>query len=347
MKNRGGFDAGMKRDIVPLHPMAITVNFTWNDAVSGDAGYEPYITAATKLVQQLKSSGARVALLAPSPNEDYAANQPAGSPYNRMLWKYALGLKKIAEQENVRFVDSHTPFVTAIETGRQAGVLSPNEAGGKRLTADGAHLNWAGSLVFATAILKGLGASAIVSRAEIDAGAGKVLAAEGCKIEMLPPAGGALAFRRTDEYVPWFIPVDGRLALQVPGVRALEDLSRYELRVTNLTAPQYKLTIDDVPAGTFPKAQLAEGVNLSLQAGPITAQAEKLFNTVVSKNTLYTKRWSAAIISADSPDWQGPEGEAARQKEFGPRDAEIARQEQTINELRQPVPHVFKLVPVE
>ena len=119
LSRREGFDAGLKRDILSLHPLAITIDFGMNDARGGEATYEKYVTYSTKLVQQLKSAGARVALLTPSPEEKSEANQPAGSAYNRLLWKYSLGLLKIAEQEGVRFVDQQTPFVSVIETGRQ------------------------------------------------------------------------------------------------------------------------------------------------------------------------------------------------------------------------------------
>ena len=341
----GGGLAGMARDLLPLHPAAITIDYGMNDARAGDAGYDLFVTNTLKLVQQLKSAGTRVALLTPSPEERYEANQPAGSAYNRMLWKYSLGLQKIAEQEGVLFVDQYTPFVSVIETGRQAGVLGAT--GGVRLIPDGVHPNWAGHLVMATAILKGLGASAAVSRAEIDAATGKVIATEGCEIEMLPATGKAVAFRRKDRCLPWFIPADGRLVLGIPGFAPLDDLSRYDLRVTNLTAPNYKLTIDEVEAGIFPKAKLAEGVNLSLQAGPITAEAEKLFGSVCDKNYLYFQRWRTVQLFI-LPNWlQGAEVEAMRQKELFRLDAEITRREQAINELRQPVPHVFKLTPVD
>ena len=199
----------------------------------------------------------------------------------------------------------------------------------------------------ATAILKGLGATAAVSRATIDARTGQILIADGCDIEMLPAPSGTLAFRRTDRCLPWFIPVEGRFALQVPGFTPLAELSQYELCVTNLIAANYQLTIDDVEVGVFQQAQLANGVNLSLQAGPITAQAEKLFTSVISKNELYQQRWRSVQVFS-LPNWlQGPEAEVLRQKELARLDSEITSREQALNALRQPVPHIFKLRPVE
>ena len=215
-----------------------------------------------------------------------------------------------------------------------------------RLIPDGVHPNAAGHLVMATAILKGLGASGAVSRAELDAQTGKVLVAEDCKVELLPADKSALAFRRSDRCLPWFVPKNGQLALQIPGVTALDDLSRYELRVINLTAANYKLTIDDQEVGVFPAAKLAAGVNLTLQAGPITAQAEKLFDAIMAKNNLFFQRWRGTQLFA-VPDWLKEDAgvEPARQKELARLDAEIVKSEQAIQALRVPVPHVFKLTP--
>ena len=56
LSRREGFDAGLKRDILPLHPVAITIDFGVNDARGGEAAYDKYVTDSTKLVRQLKSA---------------------------------------------------------------------------------------------------------------------------------------------------------------------------------------------------------------------------------------------------------------------------------------------------
>jgi hypothetical protein len=55
-----------------------------------------------------------------------------------MLWKYSQGLKQVAAQENVLFVDQYTPFINVINLGRASGVLS-TQAGGPRLIPDAVH----------------------------------------------------------------------------------------------------------------------------------------------------------------------------------------------------------------
>jgi lysophospholipase L1-like esterase len=340
LRQRQGFDTGMKRDILSLKPMAITIDFGMNDARAGEGGLPGYIANTTKLVQQLKAAGARVALLTPSPEERYEADQPAGSGYNTMLAKYSQALKTIAEKEGVPFVDQYTPFVQVIESGRKAGILSPTQ-GGARLIPDAVHPNLAGHVVMASAILKGLEAPALVSRVELDGTARKVISADGCKVELRD--GADLTFSRLDAALPWYLPVDTHSILKIPGFSPLDDLNRYELKVTNLPAANYELLIDDTKVGTYTKDALTAGVNLALTAGPITAQAKRVWDVVNDKGNLYFTRWRNVQI-APLPAWlSGPEIEKARAAELVRLDAQIADREKQLATLRQPTAHVWTL----
>ena len=86
-----GYETGLKRDILPLKPKAITIDFGMNDARGGDGSLPSYVEYSTRLVKDLKAAGARVALVTPSPEERYDAGQPGGSGYNKMLARYSDG----------------------------------------------------------------------------------------------------------------------------------------------------------------------------------------------------------------------------------------------------------------
>jgi lysophospholipase L1-like esterase len=344
LTQRRGFETGVRRDILPLHPKAITIDFGMNDARGGDGNYARYINYATQFARGLKESGVRVALIAPSPEERYEAGQPAGSAFNKMLAKYSQGLQDVAAKEGVPFVDQFTPFVRVIEDGRKAGVLGA--AGDPRLVPDGVHPNWAGHLVMAAAILKGLGAPALVSHMEIDAAVAKVKAAQGCTAEILPGAGdGVLAFRRADDSLPWPIPPEAALVLTVPGFTPLEDLSLYDLKVTGLKAEKYDLAIDDQVVGTFTKEALARGVNLTSAAGPITAQGAQLLQAVIDKNNLFFDRWRKTLVPNLPASLKEADVPADVKEKLAQEDRAIAEKEKQINALRVPAPHVFKLTP--
>ena len=347
LRMRDGYPNGMKRDILPLLPKAITIDFGMNDARGGDANLPTYIQYETKLVEDLKAAGCRVALLSPSPEERYEPRQPGGSAYNNELWKYSQALQDVAAKENVLYVDQYTPFVKAIADGRKAGILAP-EIPGPRLTNEGVHPNWAGHLVMAASVLKGLGATAPVSNVEIDAAAHKITTAEGAQVALADAAAdGSLSFTRTDAALPWSLPPEVSLALSIPGFDPVGDLSQYTLKVTGLLAPAYDLQIDGKKVATFTSDALAKGVNLTQTAGPITHQSLAVFQAARAHNDLWMHRWRQVQLYAP-PDWlKTVDIEAARAAELARLDAQLLDQEKQLDALRQPKPHVFKLVPAK
>ena len=353
MPSRGNLEGGFARDIAPLRPTAATVDYGMNDARGGDAMYESYLKNARALTGKLKDFGSRVALVSPSPEEKYEAGMPAGSSYNNMLLKYSDGLQQVARETDVPYVDQIRPMIATIEAGRRASVLGAT--GDPRLIPDGVHPNWAGHLVMATHILKGLNAPALVSSVEINAAEGKRYKAktQNATVTPLEVRSGAdsaatvpLMFTRLDNALPWPIHSDTKLAQSIPGFTPLQDLSRYELKIANLVAPRYAIRIDDIAVGTWTKEELAAGINLSQAPGPIHDQAQKLLQKIVEKNRLYYNRWRNVQLFR-VPAWlQTPESEPARAAELARLDAQIAALEAEINELRKPVAHIWTVAPI-
>jgi lysophospholipase L1-like esterase len=348
LRTHQGLENGLKRDILPLAPKAITIDFGMNDARARDHGLDAYIENETKLTEALKAAGVRVALITSSPEERYEPGQPAGSAYNLTLAKYSAGLQEVARKEDVLFVDQYTPFVSAIESGRKAGVLSTTE-GGPRLIPDGVHPNPGGHLIMATAILKGLGAPSLVSSVEIDAAARRLGVVDNATAELQPADAatpGTLSFVRTDKALPWPVSAGAAPALQIPGFTPFDDLSRYLLKVNGLPAASYTLNIDAVRIGDFTREALAGGVNLSQTAGPISAQGQRLLSRIIEKNNLFFERWRKVQLYAE-PAWaNGPAFEALRNTELARLDGAIADAEKDIDALRLPVAHTWTLVPV-
>ena len=157
LRTRKGLDAGFDRDIKPLQPTAVTIDFGMNDARAGEAGLQPYVESAKLLAGKFAALGTRMAFITSSPEERFQGGQPAGSGYNLMLRKYSDALQAVAKEKGLIFVDQLAPMIEVIESGRKAGILSPTEPG-PRLVPDGVHPNWDGHLVMATDILKGLSA---------------------------------------------------------------------------------------------------------------------------------------------------------------------------------------------
>lgn len=325
--------------MMPLKPTFVTIDFGMNDhgyKAFQDDIFKNYIDKETQLVSLLKGNGARVALLTPQPIEDKRPD-PEKDVRNESLRKMSDGLREVATRQGALFADQFDPYMAVMLKARQADPAITIGGG------DAVHPGPVGHTIMGWAILKCLGAPAAVSSAELNGTTGKVVAATGCQITDPKVAAGVISFTRKDAALP--MPIDKNAETVTNLIPLLADLSRYELKVTGLTAAKYQLLIDDKLAATFTAQELAQGCNLTLTAGPITDQARQLWSLVVEKNNAFFNRWrSVQLYSA--PDWaKTPAMEAAREKELSRLDAQIAEMETKINAARQPLPHVFVLKP--
>ncbi len=327
------------RDMLPLKPTFVTIDFGMNDhgyRAFQDDIFKNYIDKQTQLTALLKDQGARVALLTPQPIEDKRPD-PDQDVRNQALRKMSDGLREVATKENVLFADQFDPYMAVMLKARQA---DPNAVIG---AGDAVHPGPVGHTIMAWAVLKCLGAPAAVSNAELDGATGKVIAATGCQITDVKVAAGVVSFTRKDATLP--VPVDPAGESVTKLIPLLNDLSRYELKVTGLSAAKYQLLIDDQPAATFTAQELAQGCNLTLTAGPITEQARLVRNLVVEKNNIFFNRWRNVQLYTP-PDWaKTPDFEAVRAKELAKLDEQIAQLEAKLNAARQPQPHAFVLQP--
>lgn len=330
---------GLERDVLPLDPTVVTVDFGMNDhayqAFRPDI-FKAYVRSQTKITDVLKSHNIRVALLTPQPIEDKRAD-PDQDVRDQSLRKFSNGLKEVASKEGVTFVDQFDPYMGIMLHERAANPKAFIGGG------DAVHPGPIGHTLMAWAILKGLGAPALVSRAEIDAAGKTVTAKEGCRIDNLKIEGGTESFDRLDEALPMPIDLPAEPALKLAPV--LDDLSRYELRVTGLAPGTYQLIIDGEAAGKATAEKLGQGWNIANEAGPITTQARELLKLVFKKNDVYYDRWRNVQLYS-FPKWaQSKNTESLRKKELARLDRDIAEDEARINDLRQPKVHHFELKP--
>jgi lysophospholipase L1-like esterase len=365
-------DQGIRRDIESFHPQIILVNYGINDASRGDAGFQQFSVGTNVLSRDMPRVGVyRAVFISSNPAEGYEDGKPAGSSLNLTLQKFADEMKMrfpigwldgvnsvqkhpkgpiVPQVGDGIFVDLFDPMLALIEAGRKAGVLSPDNTLGdktERLVPDGLHPNWSGQLVMATLILQAMHAPALVSSATLDAAARSTVGTEGCTIAWQNSANDTVQFQRTDESLPWPIPPDCDLALKLPGFDPATSLNQYELKVKGLTSPAYDLTIDDQPIATYSKDALANGINLGfVEKGPIYDQGQKLLKAVIDKNNTFYQRWHDVEIGPQPDAKTGRANlDAAGTAELARLDKLIADQEATIDGLRTPMPHVFKLVP--
>lgn len=330
---------GLERDVLPLKPTFVTVKFGMNDhayqAFREDI-FRAYVRSQSQIAKVLEEHGARVAFLTPQPIEEKRAD-PDQDVKNQSLRKFADGLKEVAAKSRATFVDQFDPYMAMLKRER-ASNPSGFVGGG-----DAVHPGPIGHTVMAWAILKGLGATPEVSTANIDAAGQKVVSAERCHIDHLQAAGKSVSFDRLDEALP--MPIDERAESALKLAPILEDLDRYELKVTGLPPGNYTVTIDGQAAGKTSAEELAKGWNMANAQGPITDQARELLRLVFTKNNVYFRRWREVQLF-NLPTWlRGPEIEAKRNEETARLDHQISEIETEINTVRKPKTHHFEVKP--
>ncbi|MBI1840108.1 MAG: hypothetical protein HYR88_04570, partial [Verrucomicrobia bacterium] len=324
----------------PLKPTFVTVKFGMNDH-----SYQPfredifkaYTRSQSQIAKVLGEHGARLAFLTPQPIEEKRPD-PDKDARNQSLRRFSDGLKEVASHSGAAFVDQFDPFMAVLLKERA------NSPGGFIGGGDAVHPGPIGQTVMAWAVLKGLGASASVSSAEIDSAAGKVKSSEGCRVEHVSAADGGVSFDRKDDALP--MPIDERAEAALKLAPVLDDLDRLDLRVSGLAAGQYDVTIDGESAGRVSGEALAQGWNFANAHGPITKQAREVLKLVFEKNNVYFRRWREVQLFT-FPSWaQGPEVEGKRAANLAQLDKQIADLEARIDQARVPKSHRFQIKPV-
>ena len=328
---------GLRRDVLPLKPTAITIKFGMNDhsyQKFREDIFKAYVRSQSELAKVLEANGARVAFLTSQPIEDKRPD-PDKDIKNQSLRQFSDGLKAVAAKQNATFVDQFDPYMAIMMHERVADPAAFIGGG------DAVHPGPAGHTIMAWAVLKGLGATALVSRAEIDGAAGKLLASEGCQVTNLKAEPGTVAFDRVDAALP--MPIDPKAELALKLAPILQDLNQYELKVAGLPAGDYQLSIDGEAVGKASSEDLAKGWNIATTAGPITKQAREVLALVFKKNDIFFRRWRTVQLF-EFPDWaQKPEALGVQTAEIARLDGQIAEAEAQIDTLRKPKPHHFEL----
>jgi lysophospholipase L1-like esterase len=168
---------------------------------------------------------------------------------------------------------------------------------------DGVHLNDLGQLAMGWAMLKGLGAEAEVSEAVVDAAAGKVISATGCKVTGVTKLSDGVTFVRKDAGLPMNLGVLS--ALQYQFVPVPDTLNGYRLTVKGLAAGRYNISVEGRGLGAWDAKQLAEGLNISSATadgwqpgGPWDAQSDTVKEIVDARDKL----WMGGQVRLQSND---------------------------------------------
>jgi hypothetical protein len=327
---------GLQRDVLPLEPTVVMVKFGMNDhhyqAFRPDI-LRAYVRAQSETARLLAIGGARVVFLTPQPIEEKRAD-PGQDVRNQSLRKFSDALGDVAARANALFIDQFDPYM-AVMMASSASTIGRGDA---------IHPGPAGQTIMAWIILKGLGATPLVSSATVNFQSDRVESAKACRIENVKIENGTVAFDRLDEALP--MPIDPKAESALSLAPVLHDLNLYDLRISELRPGRYTVQIDGATVSTVNASELSDGWRFSRGAGPITEQAQRLLALIVKKNDAYFRRWrNVQLYSA--PEWAvaPAELERNRQAELARLDREIAELEAEIDVTRKPKSHHFLIAP--
>jgi lysophospholipase L1-like esterase len=346
-----GGNGRFKRDVLPFHPTAMTVDFGMNDGnyrAFDEGAYKTYFNGLQGMADQAKAARIRVAWITPQPIENHN-DVKFEAVYNDTLEKFGNGVKEIAAKNDGLFVDQFHTFQDAMKKARAAQSEGRVHIGG----GDAVHPGPAGQALMAYGILKGLGFPELVSSAEVDAATGQGTG-KNCTISDGKAADGGVRFKRLDDALPFF-PDEAKGIEKVVPIRS--SLNQYLLTVKGLKPGKYEIRLGGKKVAEHSADDLAKGVNLAegaLQAGPVADQVKAVWQAVQAKNKYYHDRIFRGVVlsSAQIPDWLDikitpQEIEAKKKAAIEKRLEKLPELDEAIRKALEMKPHEVEIVPVK
>jgi len=295
----GKIETRLERDVFAYKPTVMTIMLGMNDASYRpfDQGiFATYTNGYTKIIESAKSAfpNLRITVIQPSPFDDVTRPPNFEGGYNAVLLRYGQFVKELAEQKNLTFADLNTGVV---EATKKADAVDHENA--VKLNQDRVHPGPGGQLLMAAELLKAWNAPALVSHVEINASTKK---ANGQRTTVTMTDGdGVLNWTQMDEALPMHVDLkDPVVALAIKSSDFMEALNQQTLKITDLPAGNYSLSIGNESVGEFTAEALAKGINLAALNTPMTAQAAQVHRYTLQHNEIHFHRWRNVQLKVSS-----------------------------------------------
>jgi len=290
-------------DVAAWKPTIVSIELAMNDVNEGDDPAK-YIKGEGDLIKRIRDIKAQPVLISSSPVNDGSLPGNWKSDRCRRLDLYTNALKKLADEENVVFVDQYHPLLDLWGQNHAKGAAEvaahPDDktlakkysTGFISLHGDAVHSGIDGQYTMAATILEALHVDHDVSSVTLKAD-GAVVDAKRCKLSDIVAKDGKLSFTRLDECSPW--PIDPKAKAVVGLLPAINDLSRYMLTVPDLAPGNYVITINGKPAATLTEKELAAGWNIStVFEGAIADRSTHVIGLIANLQGKLNNDWRAA-----------------------------------------------------
>jgi lysophospholipase L1-like esterase len=283
------------RDVVPVQPSLVFVNFGMNDGgykAYDEATFRTYLAAQHALADTIRAAGARQVLFTTSPVDDVLRKDQG--VYNDTLARLAAGLGELAAERGLPLIDLLQPM---LEVQRRAKGRDPDFT----MIPDTVHPDAVGHLVMAYLAMRRIDAPREVGEIVVD---GEDVRARGATVGNAAAADGGIEFDLTPPFLPFYVPEEARAALDL--VPLQEELNRFRLQVKPGPGGEpLVLSVDGGTAGVFTREELARGIDLALlDDAPWAAAGRTLWEAATYRWREHFEAWR--VMGLQKPAWMMP-----------------------------------------
>lgn len=285
----GGFNR-YARDVQPVHPSLVFVQFGMNDGgyhAPDAATRNWYLDSQRKLADLIKNGNARQVLLTTSCIDP--DNRKDGDLYNTTLAAMADGLIALASELKVPVVDVFHPMRKRQQAAKEA---DPNFS----VIADSVHPDSAGHLLLAWPVIKSLAPGKPVARIAITA---QTATADAAVITGVKRDPLGVSFTLTLEAIPMWVPPEARETLAL--IPFQSECNATILSVDGLEPEMtYQLQIDGQAIDEVSAKDLTAGFDMSLvDRAPWVLQAKRVWEMSQARWQRHFDTWRRIGLSED------------------------------------------------
>jgi lysophospholipase L1-like esterase len=283
------------RDVAPVQPSLVFVNFGMNDGgykACDESTVRTYLAAQAALADTIRQTGAREVLFTTSPVDEARRKDLRG--YNDTLARMADGVGRLAAERGLPLIDLLHPMLGVQQRAKE-------RTAGFTMIPDAVHPDAAGHLVMAYLALRRIEAPRQVGEVVVE---GEHVHAQGATVARAAARDGGVEFELTLPFLPFYVPEDARPALDL--VPLEDELNRFRLQVkAGQGAEPLVLSVDGRTAGVFTREELARGVDLALlDNAPWAAAGRTLWETAQFRWKQHFDAWR--VMGIQKPAWMMP-----------------------------------------
>jgi lysophospholipase L1-like esterase len=276
----------LHRDVAPVEPSLIFVNFGMNDGgykAFDQATFDWYLKSQAELADAIAKLGAKEVLFTTSPvDADVRAD---GGVYNQTLSRLGEGLRAFGQERDVPVIDLFRPMLEVQQRAKK-------QRSDFTMIPDAVHPDPVGHLVMAYIGLRGIDAPRRVGEIVVDAA--EVRGSDAARVSDVKALYGGAGFNLTLDFLPFYVPPEARPALAL--VPFQEELNHFVLRrkvaVGEDTSRSWVLSVDGTTAGIFSADDLTNGIDLALlDRAPWSVAGRRLWEAAQYRWEKHQESW--------------------------------------------------------